>query len=158
MTNSTPRLATYWCVLIPLVSVLFCFHERAYAETERGPRDPAVCVEARSLVFKEKAPCTGLLVPFVEAHRALKCLSEKLPKCEVDKKAAVDKAAAREKALKAEVAAEKKRAGELKKLLDDALQVAPPEHPWWKHPVLWTVVGIAVGAASTYAIVKLTEK
>tara|TARA_R110000824_G_scaffold39430_12_gene119307 strand:- start:762 stop:1196 length:435 start_codon:yes stop_codon:yes gene_type:complete len=144
--------------MIPLISVLFCYHERAYAETERGPEDTTVCVEAWSVVFKDKAPCTGLLVPFVEAHRALKCLSEKLPKCEVDKKAAVDKAAAREKALKAEVAAEKKRAGELKKLLGEALQVAPPEHPWWKHPVLWTAIGIAVGAASTYAIVKLTEK
>jgi hypothetical protein len=158
MTSHPPRFALFWCVMIPLMSVLFCFHERAYAETERGPEDTTVCVEAWSVAFKDKAPCTGLLVPFVEAHRALKCLSEKLPKCEVDKKAAVDRAAARERALKVEVAAEKKSSAALRVLLDDATRVAPPEHPWWKHPVLWTAVGIAVGAASTYAIVKLTEK
>jgi hypothetical protein len=128
------------------------------ADADRVGADPAACTEARSIVLRDTAPCTGLLIPHVEALAALKCLSEKLPACKIAREADIQRAAAVKKSLDAQLLAERKRASDLQRLLNEATKVAPPEHPWWKSPVIWTVVGIAIGAASTYAILKLSEK
>jgi len=116
------------------------------------------CTSAQSIVFKQKAPCSGIIVPPHEAEVALKCLVEKLPQCQAKRFSEKTKFDARVKSWQITWEAERDRAHKLAKLLDEATKVAPPEVPWWKHPVLWTVLGVAVGAASTYAIIKLSEK
>ena len=120
--------------------------------------DGGECSRAMSVVFKPKVPCDGLLVPANEAHELLKCEIEKLPKCLIDRELDRKKCDARNKNWKETFEAERDRAYRLQQLLDQATKVSPPEAPWWKHPVLWTAIGMAVGAASTYAILKLTEE
>jgi len=141
--TATPRFV---CLLAVM---LFAFPLRA---------DGGDCTRARSVVFNQKVPCSGLLVPAHEAHELLKCEIEKLPKCFIDRELDRKKCDARTKSWKETFEAERDRAYKLNQLLDEATKVSPPEAPWWKHPVLWAAIGMAVGAASTYAILKLTEE
>lgn len=142
MTSLTPRVFL-------LVAILL------FPSVARGDGE---CKKAHSVVFNQKAPCSGIVVPPFEAELALKCMVEKLPQCQAKRNADKSKFDARLKSWQLTWEAERDRAHKLANLLDKASSVTPPEPPWWKHPVLWTVVGVAVGAASTYAVIKLSEK
>lgn len=149
--NSTCRRVGFVKVIAPRLFLFLCM---ALIPVDAVADE---CTRAHSVVFKQKSPCAGLLVPASQAHEVLKCEVEKLPKCmlgrDVDKK----KCDARIKALEESFAIERARAERLQSLLDAATSVAPPETPWWKHPVLWTTVGLAVGAAGMYAYLKASE-
>jgi len=94
----------------------------------------------------QPCPYEGLLVPRPMALRAIKCAKVELPACQVERGAEAAKAALLLDTCEQLRRIERDRADALSVQLAKAATIEPPRRAWWKHPVLWGVVGAVVGA------------
>ena len=121
------------------IAVLLLLHSAALA---------APCTEAQ----KVTTPCEGFLLPRSDFAKAVRCVGEQLPACELERKKVADECAVVAERLVAERDAERLRGNLLDKRLAEVAAIAPPTRPWYSSPTLWAMVGLGAGIGATVAI------
>ena len=102
--------------------------------------------------YKVTTPCEGLLLPEKEAGDGLKCLKTCGAECDAKLSLVRRDLQAEHATTAALLAAERDRSASLNKLLDKALQKAPPQEPaLWERNGFWGGVGVVAGVLLTVA-------
>jgi len=108
-----------------------------------------VCDVAAALEAGAPAPCSGLLVPQVDAVIALRCMSEDLPACQADGRLRAAELAAELARVSTTLEAERTKADRIASALDMAAPVAQGGSTWTR-TAIWggtaLLVGVVIGA------------
>jgi len=122
----------------------------AGAQLVAAPAAATVCHGAHALGDGEPAPCSGIIVPEVDAIRALRCIREALPTCVADAGLREAELLAENRRLETVLEVEVERVASLAMSLDS---IPPVVHPGssWTRTAIWSgaalLVGLAAGAA-----------
>lgn len=128
----------------------------AGAQLVAAPAHAGACLNASAIEAGEPAPCSGLVVPQVDALIALRCVAEDLPTCKADAKRTGAELAAEVSRLSTVLAAEQARSDRLASSLDMAGPVAQPRSTWTR-TAIWSGTALVVGAVIGGMIVARVE-
>lgn len=113
---------------------------------------PAYAQEACKKPQALTSPCSGVLLPTDAAEEGLRCLKIDVPKLKLELEYKNGLFESQKNYYELVLKAEQDRSRDLSKQIDTLLKKPLPKKSVLDSPVLWTVVGVLVGAGATIGI------
>jgi hypothetical protein len=98
------------------------------------------------------SPCSGVLLPTDAAEEGLRCLRLDVPKLALELKYQKDLLGTQKTYYDLLIEAEKTRSTDLTRQIDILMAKPLPQKSIFDNKVLWTVIGVALGAGATIGI------